>query len=61
VQALSINQIKLNPRNPRTHSAKQIRQIANSIVAFGFTNPLLVSPARAATRRHSYSAWRRCR
>jgi DNA modification methylase len=43
VQALSINQIKLNRRNSRTHSAKQIGQIANSIVAFGFTNPLLVS------------------
>ena len=42
VQALSISQIKPNPRNSRTHSAKQIRQIANSIVAFGFTNPLLV-------------------
>ena len=43
VQALSISQIKLNQRNSRTHSAKQIRQIANSIVAFGFTNPLLVT------------------
>ena len=43
VEALSINQIKLNGRNSRTHSAKQIRQIANSIVAFGFTNPLLVT------------------
>jgi hypothetical protein len=43
VQALSIRQIKLNQRNSRTHSAKQIRQIANSIVAFGFTNPLLVT------------------
>jgi ParB-like chromosome segregation protein Spo0J len=43
VQALSISQIKLNQRNSRTHSAKQIRQIANSIVAFGFTNSLLVS------------------
>jgi hypothetical protein len=43
VQALSLNQIKLNRRNARTHSGKQIRQIANSIVAFGFTNPLLVS------------------
>ena len=43
VQALSISQIKLNRRNSRTHSAKQIRQIANSIVAFGFTNPLLVT------------------
>jgi DNA modification methylase len=43
VQALPISQIKLNRRNSRTHSAKQIRQIANSMVAFGFTNPLLVS------------------
>jgi DNA modification methylase len=43
VQALSIGQIKLNRRNSRTHSAKQVRQIANSVVAFGFTNPLLVS------------------
>jgi ParB-like chromosome segregation protein Spo0J len=43
VEALSINQIKLNRRNSRTHSAKQIRQIANSIIAFGFTNPLLVT------------------
>src|SRR5215211_4810553 len=43
VQALSIGQIKLNRRNSRTHSAQQIRQIANSIVAFGFTNPLLVT------------------
>jgi DNA modification methylase len=43
VQALPINQIKLNRRNSRTHSGKQIRQIANSMVAFGFTNPLLVT------------------
>ena len=43
VQALAISQIKLNPRNSKTHPVKQIRQIANSIVAFGFTNPLLVT------------------
>jgi len=43
VQALSISQIKLNRRNSRTHPGKQIRQIANSIVAFGFINPLLVT------------------
>jgi DNA modification methylase len=43
VQALSVSQIKLDGRNSRTHSAKQIRQIANSIAAFGFTNPLLVN------------------
>jgi DNA modification methylase len=28
--------------NPRTHSKKQIKQIADSIQTFGFTNPLLV-------------------
>jgi 16S rRNA G966 N2-methylase RsmD len=34
----------LTPRraNPRTHSKKQIRQIADSIQTFGFTNPVLV-------------------
>jgi DNA modification methylase len=43
MRALPINQIILDGRNARTHSAKQIRQIANSIAAFGFTNPLLVT------------------
>jgi DNA modification methylase len=43
VQSLSISQIKLNQRNSRTHSGKQVRQIANSIAAFGFTNPLLIT------------------
>lgn len=28
--------------NARIHSKRQIRQIANSIVAFGFTNPILI-------------------
>ena len=31
-----------NPRNVRTHSARQIRQIARSINVFGFANPVLV-------------------
>ena len=30
------------PNNPRTHSKKQIRQIAASIEEFGWTNPILV-------------------
>jgi DNA modification methylase len=34
-------------RNARTHSKRQIRQIADSISAFGFTNPVLVD--RSAT------------
>jgi len=34
----------LNPRatNPRTHSKKQIEQIAKAIRTFGFTNPVLI-------------------
>ena len=31
------------PTNARTHSKKQIRQIADSIQKFGFTNPVLIS------------------
>ena len=46
-QRLSIDYLpthQLNPRsnNPRTHSKKQIAQIANAIRRFGFTNPILV-------------------
>jgi hypothetical protein len=39
---LSIQEIKANPRNARTHSKAQIRQIAESIKAFGFGAPVLV-------------------
>src|ERR1700732_5077010 len=35
-------QLKPDPANPRRHSKKQIRQIANSIEAFGFNVPVLV-------------------
>lgn len=39
----SIDLLKPYPRNARTHSRKQIKQITASIERFGFTNPLLVS------------------
>ena len=35
--------LKPYARNARTHSKKQIRQIADSIQRFGFTNPILIS------------------
>lgn len=34
--------LKPNPNNARTHGKKQIRQLAESIRVFGFTNPVLV-------------------
>jgi DNA modification methylase len=39
-----LSTIVLTPwkRNARTHSKKQVRQIADSINAFGFTNPVLI-------------------
>ena len=37
-----IDELKPDPTNPRRHSKKQIRQIANSIQAFGFNVPVLV-------------------
>lgn len=39
---LPIGELSPSPRNARTHSRKQIRQIADSIERFGFTNPVLV-------------------
>lgn len=42
VSHVSLDDLKPNPRNARTHSKKQIRQIADSIRQFGATNPILV-------------------
>src|SRR6478752_9431019 len=37
-----IERLVPSPRNARTHSAAQVAEIAGSIRAFGFTNPILV-------------------
>jgi len=44
----------LNPwaRNARTHSKKQVRQIADSIETFGFTNPVLIDERRTILAGH---------
>lgn len=39
-------------RNPRTHSKKQLQQIARSIEEFGFTNPLLIDRERRIVAGH---------
>ncbi|MEQ9198456.1 MAG: ParB/Srx family N-terminal domain-containing protein, partial [Rhodospirillales bacterium] len=39
-------------RNARTHSKKQIRQIAESIKTFGFTNPVLIDEHRTILAGH---------
>jgi hypothetical protein len=37
-----IAELKPDPANPRLHSKKQVRQIANSIREFGFVAPVLI-------------------
>ncbi|MBF9036768.1 ParB N-terminal domain-containing protein [Rhodobacterales bacterium HKCCE2091] len=40
------------PGNARTHSRKQLRQIADSIRTFGFTNPVLIDERRMILAGH---------
>ena len=42
IQWIAVDALKPSARNARTHSKKQIRQIADSITAFGFLVPLLI-------------------
>lgn len=46
------DQLKPNPRNTRTHSRKQIREIANSIAAFGFAAPIITDESRLILAGH---------
>ena len=43
IEPMAITRLRPYARNARTHSKKQIRQIADSIRKFGFTNPVLIS------------------
>jgi DNA modification methylase len=42
IQHRPVRTLRLDPRNPREHSKKQIAQIAESILAFGFNVPVLI-------------------
>lgn len=43
IEQRPIAALRLYDRNPRTHSRRQIHQLAESIRAFGFTNPVLIA------------------
>src|SRR6195256_906409 len=47
-----VNALKPRISNPRTHSKKQIVQIANAIRRFGFTNPVLVDDVNGIIAGH---------
>ena len=42
IEYLPVGSLQPFPRNARSHSRKQVQQIADSIEAFGFTNPVLI-------------------
>jgi DNA modification methylase len=42
IEPMPVASLRPHPGNARTHSKKQVRQIADSIRRFGFTNPVLV-------------------
>jgi hypothetical protein len=42
IEPMPVSSLRPHPGNARTHSKKQIRQIADSIRHFGFTNPVLI-------------------
>ena len=48
-----INGLTTDPRNTRTHSKRQIRQVADSIKAFGFVNPILIDEADRIIAGHA--------
>ncbi len=52
VEERPIDSLKARRRNPRTHSAKQIGQIADSIQTFGFTSPLLIDTTGTVIAGH---------
>jgi DNA modification methylase len=42
IEPMPVASLRPYSNNPRTHSKKQVRQIADSIRRFGFTNPVLI-------------------
>src|SRR5438105_299672 len=52
INYVSTDSLRPYAGNARTHSKKQIRQIADSIERFGFANPILVSDEREVMAGH---------
>ena len=42
IELIEMSKLKPAAHNARTHAKRQIKQIADSIRRFGFTNPVLV-------------------
>lgn len=52
VVSTPVRQLRPSPRNARTHSKKQVQQIANSILRFGWTYPILIDEEKNIIAGH---------
>jgi DNA modification methylase len=52
IERVPIETLRPNPRNARTHSRRQIRQLAANIKKLGFTNPIIVDGDRMVLAGH---------
>jgi hypothetical protein len=52
VELIAVDRLAPRKANARTHSRKQVRQIADSITRFGFCNPVLIDDANQIIAGH---------
>jgi hypothetical protein len=52
IDYMRVCELRPYPNNARTHSKKQVRQIANSIAKFGFCNPVLIDDDKQIIAGH---------
>jgi len=52
IEVTNVSSLKPWARNARVHSKKQIRQIADSVETFGFTNPVLIDDGATIIAGH---------
>src|SRR5262245_11646729 len=52
IEYTPVHELRPHPNNARTHSKKQLRQIAKSIEKFGFCNPILIDDAKQIIAGH---------
>lgn len=52
IRYLNPTELKLNPKNSRTHSKKQLHKIAQSIEKLGFNNPVLINAENIIVAGH---------
>ena len=53
VEMVDLSKIRSARRNARTHSKKQIRQLADSMLRFGYTNPVIIDDHNRLVAGHA--------